>query len=105
MLTKRAIVALGCTGGEWASADRSVRRIPERHLCGGIHWFPFPAGAAVIRAPWNDLRRLPSVLPGGPCGAMGAMGADERLFRLVPRRPAELFEIAHDLKSCYGIEP
>ena len=53
---------------------------------------PFPAGVAVTGPTRNGLRRLPSVAAAGPCGAIGAMGAGERLPRLVPRQSFVLFE-------------
>jgi hypothetical protein len=62
----------------------------------GIDRVPFPAGAAVISAALelasaatlsNSCRALR-----GAMDAMGAMRADERLFRLVPRRSSVSFE-------------
>jgi hypothetical protein len=94
MRTNRAIVAQGRIGWERVSANRSIRRIPERHLSRRDPPAPpFPVGAAMIRAAveWPPAA-VPHYLPPGPCGAMGATSADERLSRLVPRRSSELFE-------------
>ena len=42
MLTNRPIVAQGCIGWEQASANRSIRRILERHLSRGDLPVPLP---------------------------------------------------------------
>lgn len=80
MLTNKATVAQGRTGGERASANRSIRPIPERHLYRRDPPGTLPGWWAVIRAAaagpraatYSNSRRTLN-------GAMGAEGAEERL--------------------------
>jgi hypothetical protein len=93
MLTNRAIVAQACIGWARASATRSIGRLLERDLCRGDAPGTLPGWCGGDRGRrGNDPRRLPQYLPPGRYGATGAMGADERLPRLVPRQSSELFE-------------